>query len=46
MTTPDDALWVTVDVSAGAVETATLQVCQNVRWTVQVNGTYYTGTFC
>jgi len=46
MTTPSDALWVTVDVSAGTVETATLKACQNVRWSVEVDNTIYIGTFC
>jgi hypothetical protein len=46
MTSPDDALWVTVEVSAGTVEVATVQVCQNVRWSVEVGDTLYTGHFC
>lgn len=46
MTSPGDALWVTIDVDAGQITTATILVCQNVRWTVEVNDTTYTGHFC
>lgn len=46
MIRPSDALWVTVSVDAGAVDTATIEAPQNVTWSVEVEGAQYTGYFC